>query len=431
MKNLIRKIIVAGLAMLLAACAPAPEHDAPWREADASPSCDRDLELPRGFCAEVFHPGIGRAARHLAVLDNGDVVVARRGKEGGLWALRDSDGDGRADEQAQWNDAAGTAVVYHDGKVYFSTPETVMRYTPDAESLMPAGEPEIVIDGFPDYRMHASKALAFDSKGALFVNIGAPSNACQEPTRTPGVPGQDPCPLLDTTGGVWRFDLAAPLPMSPEDGTRYATGIRMGLAMAWNTDADRLYLVQHGRDQLNELWPELYTPEQRAELPAEQFFEIREGGDFGWPYCYYDHLQGRKLLNPEYGGDGRNVGRCTGFELPIAAYPGHWAPNDLVFYSASAYPARYRGGAFIAFHGSWNRAPFPQEGYRVVFQPFDGGAAADEYETFIDGFAQSDALESPGMAKYRPTGLAVDSQGQLWVSDSREGRIWRITYDGS
>ncbi len=418
------RLVAACVGVLLSGCSPAGNRDA----AIGGGQCDPDLVLPAGFCAEVFHPGIGRAARHLAVLDNGDVIVARRGKEGGLFALRDSDGDGQADQQEQWSDRSGTGVVVHRNHVFYSTPQAIMRFTPDPDSLLPAGPPEIVIDGYSDNPMHASKAMAFDGKGGLYVNIGAPSNACQEPSRTAGVPGLDPCPLLNTSGGVWRYDANTLGQKGLEDGVRYATGIRMGLAMAWNSSTDSLYLVQHGRDQLSELWPDLYTPAQRAELPAEQFFKVSQNSDFGWPYCYYDHLQQRKVLNPEYGGDGQKVGRCAGFDQPIAAYPGHWAPNDLVFYERGSYPERYAGGAFVAFHGSWNRAPFPQEGYRVVFQPFEPTGATAHYETFIDGFAQSDSLDSPGLAKYRPTGLAIDPLGQLWVSDSRMGRIWRIRY---
>ncbi len=411
------------------ACSPPGSHQA----ADLGDrACDSDLVLPEGFCAEVFHPGFGKRLRHLAVRDNGDVFVAKRSKEGGgLFALRDTDGDGQSDQEAQWSNQSGTAVVIRGDHVYFSTPETIMRFKFHATLLTPAGPPEVIVDGYPNYKMHESKALAFDGKNNLYVNVGAPSNACQEPSRTAGVPGQDPCPLLETTAGVWRFDADKPGQAALEDGTLFATGIRNGLAMAWNNHTNGLYLLQHGRDQLSELWPDLYTPEQRAELPAEQFFAVSQGSDFGWPYCYYDHLIGQKVLNPEYGGDGQKVERCANFDQPVAAYPGHWAPNDLVFYQGMEYPNRYQNGAFIAFHGSWNRAPFPQEGYRVVFQPFEGGAATDGYETFINGFAQNDALKSPGSAKYRPTGLALDKTGKLWVSDSRQGRIWRVSYHGN
>jgi glucose/arabinose dehydrogenase len=190
-----------------------------------------------------------------------------------------------------------------------------------------------------------------------------------------------------------------------------------------------LYAVQHGRDQLNTLWPELYTAEQNAELPAEEFFLVREGSDFGWPYCYYDQFQNKKVLAPEYGGDGKETGRCETCEDPILAFPGHWAPNDLIFYTASEFPSRYRDGAFIAFHGSWNRAPLPQQGYKVVFVAFNGSLPAGGYEVFADGFTEQDTLETPGDAAARPMGLAVGPDGDLFVTDSVKGKIWKISYN--
>ncbi len=110
-------------------------------------------------------------------------------------------------------------------------------------------------------------------------------------------------------------------------------------------------------------------------------------------------------------------------------FPGHWAPNDLEFYLAEQFPERYHGGAFIAFHGSWNRAPLPQEGYEVVFVPWADGEPGGEHETFADGF-RNDSDEGPQSASYRPVGLAVGPDGSLYVSDSIEGKVWRIVWAG-
>ena len=110
------------------------------------------------------------------------------------------------------------------------------------------------------------------------------------------------------------------------------------------------------------------------------------------------------------------------------AYPAHWAPNDLLFYSGKNFPARYQDGAFIAFHGSWNRAPEPQAGYKVVFQPMKDGKPSGAYEVFADGFAGEMKDNSPRNAQYRPVGLAVGPDGSLYVSDSQKGRVWRISY---
>ena len=138
----------------------------------------------------------------------------------------------------------------------------------------------------------------------------------------------------------------------------------------------------------------------------------------------------KKLVTaPEYGGDGKKADRCTDKKEPVAAYPGHWAPMSLLFYTGSALPARYKDGAFIAFHGSWNRAPERQAGYRVVFQPLANGATSGAYETFANGFAGvPDSLLQPGTAKHRPTGLAQGPDGSLFITDDMGGRIYRITF---
>jgi glucose/arabinose dehydrogenase len=134
------------------------------------------------------------------------------------------------------------------------------------------------------------------------------------------------------------------------------------------------------------------------------------------------------VLAPEYGGDGKKTPEAGKYPDPLVAYPAHWAPNDLLFYSGKNFPAKYNDGAFIAFHGSWNRAPEPQAGYKVVFQPMKNGKANGAYEVFVDGFAGEMEDNSPRNAKYRPVGLAVGPDGSLFVSDSQKGRIWRISY---
>jgi len=112
------------------------------------------------------------------------------------------------------------------------------------------------------------------------------------------------------------------------------------------------------------------------------------------------------------------------------AFPGHIAPNDLLFYHAEQFPEKYREGAFIAFHGSWNRAPEPQKGYNVVFVPFDGALPSGDWEVFADGFSQQGTVENPADVVYRLCGLAVGPDGSLYVNDPRQGRIWRIYYTG-
>jgi glucose/arabinose dehydrogenase len=397
------------------------------------PACDPDnggITLPEGFCAVVVADGLG-PARHLTVAPNGDLFVALRNTreaKGGIVALRDTDGDGKADVRERFGEDGGTGIALRRGYLYFARDTAVVRYPLKPGELKPAGPVEVVVGGFPDQRAHAAKSAVFDDAGSMYVNIGAPSNACQGEDRKPKVPGQDPCPLLERHGGVWRYAEDRLGQDAYKDGQRYATGMRQNFAMAWHNG--RLYLVQHGRDQLDTLWPGLFTAEQNAELPSEEFLLVEEGADFGWPYCYHDWQQQKRVLAPEYGGDGKQVGRCDRYPAPIMAFPGHWAPNALLFYTGTQFPKRYQGGAFIAFHGSWNRAPLPQGGYNVVFVPFAGPKPSGPYEIFADRFAGRTPLLKPDEAAFRPSGLAQGPDGSLYISDSQKGRIWRVLYRG-
>ncbi len=172
------------------------------------------------------------------------------------------------------------------------------------------------------------------------------------------------------------------------------------------------------------------TPLNRVpNFRLRNFSSCRTVSDCGWPYCYYDEFQQKKVLAPEYGGDGKKVGRCEGKTDPILAFPGHLAPNDLLFYTGDQFPDKYKHGAFIAFHGSWNRSPEPQEGFYVAFVPFKGDYPSGKWEVFANGFAETDTIRSPGDAKYRPCGLAQGPDGSLFVVDSNEGKVWRIAYN--
>jgi glucose/arabinose dehydrogenase len=392
---------------------------------------DGGLTLPDGFCATVVADSLG-PTRHLTVADNGDVYAAVREvtNGGGVVALRDTDGDYKADRTEYFvEEAGGTGIGLRNGHLYFGPDTAIWRYQRAGGELVPSGDKEIVVSGFPEQGQHAVKPFDFDGNGHLYVNVGAPSNACMEETRTKGSPGMDPCPLLDEHAGIWRYETNA-TGQSHSPDARYASGIRNAVALTWNDAARSLYVAQHGRDQLHSFFPDLYSQKENAELPAEEFFKVDEGDDFGWPYCYYDWRTETKVLGPEYGGDGETVGRCDQFEDPIQAFPGHWGPNAVLFYDGAQFPEKYQNGAFIAWHGSWNRAPLPQEGYKVTFTPFDGDRPAGDYEVFADGFTGVDTLRSPGNAEHRPTGLAVGPDGGLYVSDDENGTIWRIAYVG-
>ncbi len=423
-----KKLVFAILFLVMAGCSRET------RDTSMESRSDQDnggIILPPGFSATVFADSLGRA-RHIAVNQNGDVYINLRSLNNGkgLVALRDADNNGHADEIAYFGEAAGTGIGIFQDYLYYSTDSSIYRIALSPEHLVPQGESELMIYDLLNKRQHAAKTFTFDEEGYIYVNVGAPANACMEQTRTKGSPGMDPCPLLENSGGIWRFRATVPDQKQMENGYRYSTGIRNAVAIGYNSSSKNVYVLQHGRDQLNQFFPEYYTQEQSAELPAEEFFLLREGADFGWPYCYYDQIQEKKVLAPEYGGNGQEVGRCPEKEDPIMAFPGHWAPNALLFYTGDMFPERYKNGAFIAFHGSWNRAP-EQKGYHVVFVPFDGAYPSGDYEIFADGFAGTDMLESPGDARYRATGLAQGPDGSIYVTDDNVGRVWKISYSGN
>ena len=185
--------------------------------------------------------------------------------------------------------------------------------------------------------------------------------------------------------------------------------------------------MQHGRDQLHDIFPEMYTVKQNAELPAECMYALKQGDNAGWPYIYYDQIQHKKMLAPEYGGDGKKTVDDKYID-PVAAYPGHMAPDGLLFYTGNQFPEKYRNGAFISFHGSWNRAPEPQKGFFVVFQPFKNGKPYGDWEVFADGFAGTKEQAAAGRADHKPCGLAMAPDGSIYVSDDVKGTIYKISY---
>ncbi len=387
------------------------------------------ISLPEGFKAILVADNLGKC-RHLAVNSNGDIYVKlERLKDGkGMLRLRDTDGNGSADEIIAFDEYPGTGVAISNGYLYASSNSSVYRFKFNSKNEVDADtEAEVIVKDLIDQRQHASKSITVDGMGNIYVNIGAPSNACQEQDRTYGSPGQDPCPILEKAGGIWQFKIDVK-DQSYEQGIRYATGLRNVVGLDWNKEVNCLYVTQHGRDQLNTLYPDLYNKKENAEIPAEEFFAVKQGDDFGWPYCYYDYLQKKKILGPEYGGDKMKQERCATTNTPIYAFPAHWGPNALLFYTGKQFPENYQNGAFVAFHGSWNRMQKKQGGYNVVFLPMKNGKPTGEHEIFADGFAGK--TMTPSGAKYRPTGLAIGPDGALYISDDQQGAIWKIIYTG-
>ena len=386
------------------------------------------LVLPAGFSAIKAADGLGEA-RHVTLTAQGDIYVklasAYKGKT--IYYLHDNNGDGKTDVQTGFGNYEGTGIAVKNGYLYASSNTEVFRYKlNEAGKVIDPLKPEKIITGLIARFQHDSKSLALDNDGNIYVNIGAYSNSCQEKDRSKGSMGKMPCPILDSAGGIWKFK-ADKLYQTYGDGTRYATGLRNVVGLDWNNTTNSLFVMQHGRDGLHDLFPDLYDTKQSAELPAECMYELHQGDNCGWPYIYYDHIQKKKIINPEYGGDGKKT-TTENFIDPVAAFPGHLAPNGLLFYTGNMFPEKYKNGAFIAFHGSWNRSPEPQKGYLVAFVPFKDGKPSGDWEIFADNFAGGPEFISPGKAKHRPCGLAQGPDGSLYVSDDSGGTIYKITY---
>lgn len=410
---------------------------------NACPGDNGGLRLSPGWCAAIFADRLGHA-RQMVVAPNGVLYVNtwsgtyydndRPPRGGFLIALKDSKGTGHADIVRRFGDgvaqgsAGGTGIYYFGSGLYAEENDKIIRYALPKDAIVPKDKYQVVLSGMPLTGDHPMHPFIIDKSGNMFVDMGSATNSCQDENRIQNSPGRKPCKELETRGGTWLYS-ADKVGQTFSPAARYATGLRNGEGFGFDADG-RLFATQHGRDQLGQNWPKLYTPKQSAELPAEEIVELTKGADFGWPECYYDGLQKKLVLAPEYGGDGgKTQGVCAEKKDPVAFFPAHWAPNDMLIDNEAALPAAYRGGAFVAFHGSWNRAPLPQGGYNVVYQPLKDGKAAGDFVIFADGFAGR-YLE-PGRAAFRPTGLAGAPDGSIYISDDIHGRIWRLTYHGA
>ena len=441
---------LAGLACAKTENAATDSTGAASSTQSATSGCAGDnggITLPAGFCATVFADTLGHP-RHIVVSPKGDVYVNTWSGSyftgpthpgGFLVALRDTNNDGKADiisrfgPDAAHGNGGGTGIALFNNALYAEEGDTVSkritRYALSTDSLTPATTgSQVVVNGLPANGDHPMHPFVIDGSGKIFMDVGSATNSCQVKNRTLNSPGKNPCTELQTRGGIWRYDANKTNQRFSPAG-RYATGIRNAVGIAFD-GSGQLYSTQHGRDQLFDNWPKLYTADQGQNLPAEELLKIVQGGDYGWPYCYFDNTQAKLVQAPEYGGDGKKLGDCASKRAPEAFFPAHWAPDGLAFYTGSQFPSHYKNGAFIAFHGSWNRAPGPQGGYNVVFVPFSGGKPVDssKYEIFADGFAG--AAKSPDAAAHRPTGITQGPDGALYITDDKGGRVWKVVYKG-
>ncbi|HLH08347.1 MAG TPA: c-type cytochrome [Terriglobales bacterium] len=410
----------------------------------ATERCPADtsgLKLPPGFCATIFADHLGHPRQMVVAPDGVLYVNTWSGRYfansptppgGFIVALQDTKGAGKADVIKRFGSTpamgghGGSGIALYKDAIYAEINDRIDRYPLSPGSIVSTGHPETIVSKLPLGGDHPMHPFFITGDGQMYVDVATATNSCQQKNRMLKSPGLKPCTELETRGGVWLFD-ANKTNQVFSPAQRYATGIRNAEGLATDEDGHML-ATQHGRDQLHANWPEFYQPDQEATLPSEELLLLRQNGDYGWPECYYDPFVQKLVLAPEYGGNGKEIGECANKIAPIAAFPAHWAPNDMVRYDKDQFPSRYKHGVFIAFHGSWDRAPYAQGGYNVVFQPLEGHRASGDCEIFADGFAGPN--ESPATAEHRPSGLAVGPDGALYVSDDTHGRIYRIVYRG-
>ena len=339
------------------------------------------LKLPAGFRVARFADDLG-APRMLRVGADGTVYATRPSK-GDVIALRDEDGDGRAERRwtfAEIDDVHDLAL--RGNEAFFVSVRSVYR-SPVAEGR--ASAPAKILDELPEGGRHPNRTIAFAPDGKLLVSIGSTCNACVEPEPE-----------------------AATIIRLAEDGSGrrvFASGLRNTIGFGWHPKTKAMWGMDHGSDWLGD------------EFPPEELNLLEEGKFYGWPF-----VSGGKIPEQLQLPKGLDAAAYLARTTPaVLGYRAHAAPMQLAFYDATSFPEAYRDDAFVAMHGSWNRkAPAGYEVVRIDFA--DGKPVA--IEPFLTGFV----IEDGGATFGRPVGIAIAKDGALLVSDDKTGVIYRITY---
>ena len=341
------------------------------------------VQLPDGFRASVFAQGLN-GPRFMALGPDSVIYVADRGNDR-VVALPDADGDGRADEIRPFATELTSphSIVYHEGAWYVGVPSGVIRLE-DADGDGTAEVREAIIDDYPTSGAHTTRTVEFMPDGRMVVSIGSSCNVCEE---------ED-----ERRAAVVIYD-------GPDgSGERvFARGLRNAVGLAIHPETGELWATNNGRDFMGD------------NMPPETVYVVREGADYGWPYCHSGDV-----VDPDEGFEGA----CEGVEEPVVEMQAHSAPLGLAFYTGATFPEPYRGNLFIAFHGSWNRSV--PTGYKVVRLPFEDGQAANAVVDFATGWLDHDSGDASG----RPVDVLVGGDGALYVSDDKGGFIYRIQYEG-
>lgn len=331
----------------------------------ATPARVAALQLPPGFEARVFAEGLGHP-RILAVAPDGTVYASRR-DEGDVVMMKDADGDGRADglPQIVLNRPGAHGLAVHGGKLYVATVKAL--YVAD---LLPDGRPDtprLLVDDLPDGGQHPNRTIAFGPDGMLYLGVGSSCNACNEA----------------------HPEHATLLRLSPDGQRRtvFASGLRNTIGFDWHPASGALWGMDHGIDFLGD------------DRQPEELNLLEQGRQYGWPHVWGDGRGENPQSTPP---GGLTKAQWRDASQPMAlGYTAHAAPMQMLFYTGAAFPAAYRGDAFVAMRGSWNRKP--ASGYEIVRVRFSPDGRPQRFEPFVRGFLSND-----GRTHFaRPVGLAM------------------------
>lgn len=349
---------------------------------------DAKLSVPKGFKINVFAEGNFRVPRWMALAPNGDVFLSDSGANS-LIVLRDKNKDGVAEERFVFSDALAQpfGIAFHKGWVYVANTDSVVRFAYKSGQTKADGPPEKLVElTAGGYNQHWTRNVLFSPDGTkMFVSIGSATNVSVEAD-----PKRAAISVYDPDGKNHRI---------------YAAGLRNPIGLAWNPKTGQLWTAVNERDGLGD------------DLVPDYATSVKEGGFYGWPYSYLGQNEDprRKGENPEL------VKKAI---VPDVLFTSHVAALGIQFYTGKMFPKEYRGDAFVAFHGSWNRQKL--SGYKIARIRFKNGKlVGNQYEDFVSGWLPNeDSNEVWG----RPVGLLVAADGSLLITDDGGDKVWRVSY---